>query len=122
MARNSDRARWSRPIALAAAAACLTTAFPHVASGQERREDAARHHDRGVELFREGNHAEAIAEFERAQQLSPSRTNLWNLARCHEQLGQLEESIRYVDQYLTSPELSDERREAAATYRGDMMD
>ncbi len=78
---------WSaRPIAVLAA---LLVLAPSARLGAEEAPaaEAAAHFRRGGELYAEGRYREALAEFERAQELAPHPSNLFNMARCHENLG-----------------------------------
>lgn len=83
-------------------------------------DEAARLHAQGVEHFRAGELEEAIEAFEAAQRLSPSRTNLWNLARCHEQLEQYDRALAQLEAYLADETLPDERRARALEYRSEL--
>jgi len=56
--------------------------------------------DLAVELFRGKKHGEAIEEFQRAQELVPIPLNLYNVARCYEELGEVEEAIRSYESYV----------------------
>lgn len=48
---------------------------------------AAELFDRGQELYKQGRYKEALASFEQAQQVAPHPSALFNIARCHENLG-----------------------------------
>ena len=56
---------------------------PAAAVAQDASPPAEAHHQRGLQLFRSGSFREAAAEFEQAERLAHSRTNVMNLARCH---------------------------------------
>lgn len=102
----------------------LVLAWPLSAPAEEEgsvRDQAAAHHQRGIQLFREGNHREAAAEFERAEQLSHSRANIMNLARCYQELGENQPALRYIERYLQEPELPPESRERAEQIRQDLQ-
>lgn len=83
-------------------------------------EEAARHHQQGVDLFGRGEYEAAIEAFEHAQELSPSRANIWNITRCHEQLQQYEEALERLEQYLAEEALPQERRAAAMAYQAEL--
>jgi tetratricopeptide (TPR) repeat protein len=72
-----------------------------VAFAQESPDEAVDFYRRGREHFAAGRYREAIADLERALILDPSSATLvYNLARVHELLGELDASIQYYNQYL----------------------
>lgn len=73
-------------------------------------ESAAEHFRRGGELYAEGLYREALAEFEAAQRLAPHPSNLFNMARCHENLG---EAAAALAQYRAALEVSESPTERA---------
>ena len=88
--------------------------------GDQVIQQAAVHHERGIQLFQAGNHREAAAEFERAEQLSHSRANIMNLARCHQVLGENQRALQYIDQYLELSDLAPESRNRALAIRAEL--
>ena len=60
---------------------------------------------------------ELIARFERAEALAHSRTNVMNLARCYQELGEPERAIQYLDLYLQEPNLPQDARARAEQMR-----
>ena len=57
--------------------------------------DRLEHYKRGLALFGEGRHDDAIAEYERALELSPEWTDaMHGLAIAHMNAGRLDEAIR----------------------------
>lgn len=73
--------------------------------------EAATFHQRGIELYRAESYAEAIAQFLRAQELAPAPSNLFNISRCYERLGDTARAIEYLEQYIADPALAPDRRE-----------
>jgi hypothetical protein len=92
------------------AALALALVAPAVARGEAARsaEQAAAEHFRiGSEHYAAGRYREALTEFEAARQLLPHRATLFNMARCHENLGDLREALDLYSQTLeltTAPE------------------
>jgi tetratricopeptide (TPR) repeat protein len=78
---------------------------------------AAELHERGILLFQQGSYQDAIQAFEQAEQIAHSRTNIMNLARCHQELGEHEQALRYLDRYLQEPNLPQDARARAEQMR-----
>jgi PEGA domain-containing protein len=55
---------------------------------------------RGTELYREARYREAIAEFEEANRLRPHGVIFYNLAQCHERVGDIPAALRAYHEYL----------------------
>jgi hypothetical protein len=83
--------------ALLVVSACTTTAW---ADG----DDAAgvAHFKSGVGLFRDGNYAGALAEFEESYRLRPGASALQNIALCQRQLFRYAASIGSLEKMLKS--------------------
>ncbi|MSP93588.1 MAG: hypothetical protein EXR79_17650, partial [Myxococcales bacterium] len=74
------------------------------AGADDVRLTAQRHFAAGDKLFRAGDYRGAIAEFEAADALLPSPILAFDLALCHEQLGEQERAVlRYRDYLARSP-------------------
>lgn len=90
-------------------------------SAQERREpppEAVEFYRTGREHFTAGRYREAITDLERALTLDPgSATLLYNLARVHELLGELDPAIEHYRTYLQllPPTEAEERRRIGET-------
>ena len=68
----------------------------------------------GRELYMQGNVAGAAAEFESAFDIFPRSAKLaFNIARCHERLGNNRKAVRFYQKYL-------ELAPADASDRGDI--
>ncbi|MHB8878490.1 MAG: tetratricopeptide repeat protein [Myxococcaceae bacterium] len=69
----------------------------------------ARKHFRAAEAsFREGRLREAVAEFEAAYRARPHPSLFFNIAKCHEQLGEVGAALRNYREYLRQlPEAKD---------------
>jgi hypothetical protein len=79
-------------------AACLGMVGPIVARAQDDTPEA--HFARGIELFNEGRHDAALAEFERAYALEPAFQVLYNIGRVHAALGHAVEAADAYERYL----------------------
>jgi tetratricopeptide (TPR) repeat protein len=102
------------------AALLLIASVPNPTRAEESGGDleaAQVHHDRGLDHYRQARYAEALAEFEAAHEIAPTPANLFNLARCFEQLRRFPEAIDTLDRYLLTLALDEERRERAQLLR-----
>ncbi len=81
-------------------AALLGLAASALAAEPGTKEQARRHFEWGAELYAEGRYAEALAEFEEVNRLAPHPAVFFNMAHCHEKLGQLGGALRSYRQYL----------------------
>jgi tetratricopeptide (TPR) repeat protein len=67
------------------------------------KEDAARaHFFRGVELYQQGNYANAWLEFTSAYQLVPRTALLNNMARCEVKISRPAEALQHFKDYLAA--------------------
>jgi len=86
-----------------------------VAAPPDATEQARAHFRKGTELYREARYREAIAEFEAAQRLKPHGVIYFNLAQCHERLGDLPAALQAYHEYLRAvPDASDRSTVLAA--------
>jgi tetratricopeptide (TPR) repeat protein len=77
---------------------------------------ARRHFTSGRALFQARRFREALVEFEQARQKKPLAAFDYNLAMCHEELGELDEAIGAYERYLAStlaPDAEEVRRHIA---------
>lgn len=63
-------------------------------------EQAKRHFHDAVRLYQEARYEEAIAELEAAHRLKPSGVIFFNIAKCHEALGDEANALRSYREYL----------------------
>ncbi|MCH9685438.1 MAG: hypothetical protein K0V04_28655, partial [Deltaproteobacteria bacterium] len=64
--------------------------------------------------FAKGDYAAAIRGFETAYERSAEPTDLYNLGRIHEEMGELSEALAYYESFVEQPHVAlDERRLAA---------
>jgi hypothetical protein len=64
------------------------------------QKEADRHFKSGVALFKEAKFAEALAEFERAYEIAPHPTVLYNIAGCHRELSHYGEAVKFYKRFL----------------------
>lgn len=93
--------------ALALALMAPAGALGEIAPGAEAR--ANEHFGLGSEHYAAGRYREALAEFETARQLLPHRATLFNMARCHENLGNAREALDLYGQALEMTTAAAER-------------
>lgn len=62
--------------------------------------EADRHFKSGVALFKEGKYSEALAEFERAYEISPHPLVLYNIAGCHRELSHYGDAVKFYERFL----------------------
>ena len=95
---------WSRSAVLAASVAVAAALIiaPAAARAQQAgaTNQARQHFTRGKELFASGEYRGAIAEFAAADKLAPSPLLEFNIALCHERLGERTEAVRRFKLYL----------------------
>ncbi|MEO1267834.1 MAG: tetratricopeptide repeat protein, partial [Myxococcota bacterium] len=65
-----------------------------------QEDDAVALFKKGVELFRQERYVEARDVFRRVFELDPNPFVIFNIGRCYEELGELEEAVRYYDRSL----------------------
>ncbi len=79
--------------------AAALLALPMVAHA-DNRQQARAHFVKGQELFSSGSYRQAISEFAAADGLAPSPVLEFNIALCHDRLGERDEAIRRYNEYL----------------------
>lgn len=65
------------------------------------QKDADRFFKSGVALYKEQKYAEALAEFQRAYEISPHPLVLYNIAGCHRELSHYAEAVKFYRRFLT---------------------
>lgn len=64
----------------------------------------------GRKYYQSGRYADAIDSLERAQSLSPRSAFIYNIAKCHEKIGDYDKAIVYYQRYLDmDPKASDKQ-------------
>lgn len=107
---------------LAAVVAAATVVAPHAARAQDS--EAVRHFRTGVRLYKDGNFAGALAEFEEAYRQNPTPSALSNIALCQKALFRYAEASATLDKMLrvhgaaVSPEDRKAAEETMAELRG----
>jgi tetratricopeptide (TPR) repeat protein len=69
--------------------------------------------DEAVEAFKAKDYDTAIAKFERAYEIDPQPNYKFNIGRVYEEKGDLENAVKYYQQFVQSPGVDIESREAA---------
>jgi hypothetical protein len=85
-------------IALLAASVPAHAKEPKKSTAEQKEAD--RHFKAGVALFKEGKFKEALAEFERAYEITPHPLVLYNIAGCHRELSNYGEAIRFYERFI----------------------
>ncbi|WP_242344415.1 PEGA domain-containing protein [Anaeromyxobacter terrae] len=86
----------------------LAVLAPPLSSRADEVADAKARFRKGAELYRARQYREAIAEFEEAYRLKPAGAIHYNVAQCHEKLGEWPAAIRSYHDYLReAPEAND---------------
>lgn len=67
---------------------------------------AKNHYLAGKSYYQQGRYTESIREFEEAHRLSSKPELLYNIAQAYEKLGNLAQAVKYLEQYLEAPDLS----------------
>jgi tetratricopeptide (TPR) repeat protein len=83
-----------------AAVVSLLLAWAAVAQAQPNRELARQHWAAGDAKFKAGDFRGAMIELAAADALAPSPILSYDIAVCHEQLGENEEAVRRYQEYL----------------------
>lgn len=76
------------------------TAGAQPAQRPPEQEAADRHFKAGVARFKERKFAEALAEFQRANEIAPHPLVLYNIAGCYRELGRHGEAVRAYKKFL----------------------
>jgi tetratricopeptide (TPR) repeat protein len=83
---------------LRALAICLLLSA--AAAAQDQRMQARQKFEDGRLQFSGGHYREALALFRESYQLAPYPALLFNIARCHEQLGEFHDALEAYEHYL----------------------
>jgi len=90
------------------AVALFVALLPVAAQAQNlTKEMAKRHYQNGAIYFDRANYKMALEEFEKAYRLEPAPELLYNMARSHEGLGQLEQAGSRYEAFLAARPKSD---------------
>jgi len=73
---------------------------PDLAHADDKAE-ASRHFKLGVKLYAESKFDEALVEFQRAYELSPHPSVLYNIAASHRELSHYGEAIQHYERFLS---------------------
>lgn len=87
-----------RPVVLLVLAPLAAVAS--TAAAEDDVSDAREHFRRGMRLIAEDQYAKGISELERAYELRPHPSVLYNIARAYTETGKYRKAIRYHERYL----------------------
>ncbi len=96
----------TRPAGLAACIAALALCAPSPAAAGDA-EVALALYQEAVDLAKEGKYEAAIVLFEKAHGLGAPPVVLYNIGKCHQDLGDLAKAVEYYEQYVDSPGVED---------------
>jgi hypothetical protein len=108
---------------LAIAVAVASFAAPGVAQADRKGPARGRADDlsraraldkEGAKAYGEGRYKDAIKHFEEAYRLGGPPFELWNVAKCHLRLDQVEKAVEMLERYLATPNLPKDDRDEAA--------
>jgi len=78
---------------------CLCAVHSPARADEDAMTEAAQRFQKGVELFDEGEHGAALAEFHWAYSLKPHFAVLYNIAQCYNAIGDIEKALEYFERY-----------------------
>jgi tetratricopeptide (TPR) repeat protein len=73
------------------------------------------------ESYDQGNYERALLLFSEAYEREPDPNLLFNIARCHEKLGQVDAALEKYDAFLASPNADPEGRDKAEASRAELV-
>ncbi len=85
------------------------------AAHADARSEAKAHYQAGVKAYASADYRVAIKEFSAAQSLAPADLNNYNLALCHDKLGEAEPAIQHYKEYLAKVPNASQRTEIDAS-------
>jgi len=88
--------RWVRSIVVLA----LVALFASPARGEGKRDKGQKVLEQGRRAYNLGHWSDALADFEKAYEISGDPAILFNLAEAHRQLGQTADALRLYNAYL----------------------
>ena len=96
----------------------LGASAPQTAFAQEDSMTRARtHYEKGRRFFKEGRYDDALRELDKAYRLDPSESLVFNIARVHEERGDLISAVRYYKSYLAINPRAKNARDVRNTIR-----
>jgi tetratricopeptide (TPR) repeat protein len=94
-----------------------TLLLPAPVLAAPKQDDVAQaraHFKKGTELYRQARYREAIAEFEAAYKAKPHGVLHYNIAQCHEKLGDIPAALKSYHEYLRESPNAEDKAEVLA--------
>lgn len=86
--------------------ACLAFAAPLSAQQRSSDEQARLHYQVAASYFEQADYESALREFQSSYRLSQRAQLFYNISLCYQQMGDLDQSITYLERYLNEvPEI-----------------
>lgn len=98
---------------LMVAAGALVAPTATWAQGSEAEAEAMEHDRQAAELYQDGEYEQALEHMQAAQALLPATPRLYNIAACHERMGNLSEAMVYYQRFIELDDAPPERRARA---------
>jgi len=102
-------------LALAVIAAMLVAPLSIAPAFAGPMDEAREHYQKGNQLYQSGDYQGAIREFAEADRLAPSPILGFNIALCHDRMGNTDEAIRRYREYLKAVPKADNRAAVEAS-------
>jgi len=104
-----------QPIKSAIVAACALWLMPAIVGAADSEDrDAARFEKMAKRAYHEKRYDDAIAAFEAAFEQDPLPKYLYNIGRCHEKEGALDDAIGFLERYLEEDPAAVDREQVDA--------
>ena len=85
---------------LRTSAVCLLILVPSLAAAAPNLEEAKQHFAAGKQAFERGEYEAALAEFQKANEIAPAPSLLYNMGKTYEALGRFKDAAYAFDRYL----------------------
>ena len=89
-----------RVFGVAVVALIICIAGPAYAQSDAEKQLAKKHYELGEQFYKISNYPRALTEFSSAYKLYALPGLLFNIARCHEVMANLDQALRYYKMYL----------------------
>jgi tetratricopeptide (TPR) repeat protein len=93
---------------------CVVAGLATTALAKGKLDAARAHYKAGAAYYQRGKYVDAIREFQASYELSRKPEILYNLAQCHDKLGQRAKVAEYLRRYLAGKPNADDREQVEA--------